>query len=119
MTDQREPDHPIIDSPWSYRLVEFVFRCNSKDETQSYIDLVLKRDETERRLRFFEPQRLKIMQGFPSNASIYILDIRQRWLERMSVFVGDFEDSAGACSFYAARVAIVDDACNIGSAGTF
>lgn len=44
-----DPDHPIIDAPFRWELVEFTYRRAAAWE-ESYIDLVLARDGVERRL---------------------------------------------------------------------
>jgi hypothetical protein len=61
----RDPDHPIIQHPWTYEIQSFTYHRNRSDLRRSYIDLILRKGSEVRRLRFFDPSDLKIGAGFP------------------------------------------------------
>lgn len=101
--DDDSPDHPIIDTPFTWELIEFVFR--SSDNTGPYIDLVLKRETVTRRLRFFSPEGFELnCLRQPNCFGMRILDISNRQLEGLKVRVTNFEHIDGAPRFWAAKV---------------
>lgn len=99
-----DPDHDILDAPYSWELLEFIYRRDTTDYRQSYIDIVFERFGEVRRLRFFAPQQLSIPEGLPNTFGMVILDVSARQLEGLGVRVANFEQSYGAPSFWAARV---------------
>jgi len=98
-------DHKIINKPWEYRIVSFLYECSSIDNTEHYIEMWLCKDSEIKKLRFTEPRQLKIEDGFPQPThGMEILDISNRGLENLNVLVSDFELSSGAITFYARDV---------------
>ena len=107
--NKRDPDHPIIDKPWEYDIVEFRYHVEPDDWRASFIDLHLKKDDIVRRLRFIGPQELKIEPRFPQpTRGMCILNVQSRQWEDISVEVADFEGSRGAITFLAWRVVDLD-----------
>lgn len=104
-----DPDHPIIKTPWQYQIVHLTYHIDVDDGHESYLDLHLIRDGVVRRLRFREPQCLKIEEGFPAPThGMEILDISGRHWERLGVEVRDFEGSMGGIEFLARDVIDLD-----------
>ena len=103
-----DPDHPIIEHPSSYCVIGFCFHRTLDGTQESHVDLILQREQTVRRLRFFSPQAISIGEGFPHGQGLFIADIRQRGLEGLAVEVGDFESSGGAIQFFARAVVDLD-----------
>lgn len=109
MEMQRDPDHPIIERLWEYRIERFCYE-NCQDYDQSFIDLTLRKGACVKRLRFLSPRDLKIEEGFPGQTGgMEILDVRHRQLEGIGVRVGDFEAMMGAVTFWAAEVIDLDE----------
>ena len=103
------PIHPIIDSPHEYEIVRLDYHIDPDDSHNSFLDLVLRRGASTRRLRFFRPQRLVIEEGFPSSThGMIILDIRDKQWDDLQVEVADFEASLGSITFCAAEVIDLD-----------
>jgi len=103
------PIHPIIDRPHEYKISRFDYHNDLDEPRNSFIDLTLRRDDSERRLRFLRPQRLVIDEGFPSpTGGMIILDIRDRQWEDLRVEVADYEASHGSVTFCAADVIDLD-----------
>lgn len=113
MTDRIDPDHPVIDAPWTWALVEFTYRCYS-DPRDSHIDMVLERAGVTRRLRFYDPRDLEMSRGLPNAVGMCILDVTARQLDGIGVLVANFEQSYGAPRFWAARVAALDSPDGLG-----
>ena len=103
-----DPDHPIIERPFEYRVVGFFFHRTLDDSEEAYLDLSLQREQVVRRLRFFSPRDISIEEGFPHGAGMYIADVRQRGLDGLGVQVGDFEASGDAIRFWARTVIDLD-----------
>ena len=104
-----DPDHPIIERPWEYQLTEFRYHYDPDDWGASFIDMTLEKGETVRRLRFWSPRRLRIEAGFPlATGGMEIKDVRHRQMEGLGVYVGDFEASSGAVTFWAYEVVDLD-----------
>ena len=102
---QRDPLHPIIEAPHTYDIVEFKYVVAQDFEEQSYIDLTLQKDTIKRFLRFYEPSELKIDKGFPwPTRGMEILDVKERQMANIGVWVHDFESSNGSITFYAKSV---------------
>ncbi len=105
MAVEPDPDHPIIDKPWEYQVVDFHYHVNQEDWAKSYIDMTLAKDASRRRLRFWSPQSLKIEEGFPMpTGGMEIHDVRHRQMQGIGIRVGDFEASQGAVTFWASDV---------------
>jgi hypothetical protein len=106
---ERDPDHPIIQKPWTYEIILFSYSNDPRNYKNSFIDLSLQRDDEIRRLRFLAPQDLKIEPGFPhTTGGMAILDVRERQLDGLGVRVADFEASWGAVTFWARDVIDLD-----------
>ncbi len=104
-----DPDHSIIDQPWTYQLTEFNYHNNLDNWWQSYIDMTLQRGGIMRRLRFTAPRSLQIEQGFPmSTGRMVIRDVRRRGIAGVGVYVGDDESTWGAVTFWARDVIDLD-----------
>ena len=99
-----DPDHPIFPDLFRWELTEFAYHRDPVDRRESYIDMVFERDAQRRRLRFYAPQDLEMSPGLPNSFGMCILDVSGRQLEGLGVRVGNFEQSYGAPSFWAARV---------------
>jgi len=104
------PLHPIIDKPHQFQILRVDYQIDPDDYRNSFIDLVLRRGQVTRRLRFLRPQNLKIEEGFPflATSGLQVLDISHRQLDDLTVEVSDFEATPGAISFYAAEVIDLD-----------
>ncbi len=97
-----EKDHPLIDKPWEYRIVSFHYECSSKHHLNHFIEMWLEKENEIKRLKFIAPIQLKIEDGFPASTyGLKILDISNRGMENINVWVTDFEASQGAVTFYA------------------
>jgi hypothetical protein len=107
-------EHPLMPDAFRWELVEFTYRTHATDWREAYIDLVFRRDDTERRLRFFGPQDLRIPEGLPNSSGMSILDVTARQLDGLRVLVKNFEDSYGAPTFWAADVVEITDAATAG-----
>ena len=101
---ERDPDHPIVERPWQYAIGALHYHVGS-DGSEPYLDLDLERDGAVRRLRFWSPVQLAIEAGFPAPThGMVILDVSQRRLEGLKVWVTDFENTPGKISFWARQV---------------
>ncbi|MDH3594621.1 MAG: hypothetical protein OEU09_06730 [Rhodospirillales bacterium] len=106
---KRDPDHPIIDDPWTYDILGFNYQVDKEDPGKSFIDLTLEKEGVVRRLRFHGPTNLEIEAGFPiPTRGMAILDVRARQLEGIGVEVSDFENSTGSVTFLARAVVDLD-----------
>lgn len=105
----RDPDHPIIDRPWEYSIAELRYH-SGLDGSEPFVDLVLQRGAVVRRLRFWSPQQFQIEKGcFPHPTyGMQILDVSGRRLDRLRVWVSDFEGTDGAITFWARDVVDLD-----------
>jgi hypothetical protein len=90
-----DPDHAILDRPYSWELLEFTYRRAPADHRESFIDMVFKRGDEVRRLRFCSPQQLSIPEGLPNTFGMVIVDVSARQLEGLGVRVANFEQSYG------------------------
>jgi hypothetical protein len=106
---QKDPDHPIIDSPWLYAIAEFRYHVGL-DGTEPFIDMILECESVTRRLRFWSPQSLQIEEGcFPApTRGMAILDVSKRQLAGLGVHVTDFEATRGSLTFWARDVVDLD-----------
>ena len=94
-------DHRIIEKPWEYKIKTFHYDCSSVDYLEHYIDISFEKENIIRNLRFIAPRQLKIEEGFPQPThGLEIIDISDRGLENVNVWVTDFEASNGAITFY-------------------
>ena len=104
MNGDGDPEHPILDAPPSWWLLEMTYHSDPDDFAGSYVDLVFARGGVARRLRFVEPSELSVGQGLPHSAGLRILDVSGRGLEGLGVLVTDSEDSHGMLRFWARGV---------------
>jgi hypothetical protein len=101
---ERDPEHPIVERPWQHEIGTLHYHVGL-DGSEPFLDLDLHRDGVVRRLRFWSPQQLQIEDGFPrATHGMVILDVRQRRLDGLGVWVTDFEASHGKISFWAREV---------------
>jgi len=103
MNKREDPDHPILDRPWTWQIVSLQFQV-AQDGAESFIDLELRRAAEHRRLRFWSPQDLQVEKGFPAAPGLVILDVTRRGLDRLNVHVDDFEGGPGGIRFWARTV---------------
>lgn len=102
-----EPQHPIIDKPWTYELERIDWRP-SPMIAESFIDLTFRRGDERRRLRFLSPTQVRVDQGFCGQCSgLAIHDIRKRGWDRVRIEVVNFEQDPGI-TFLAADVVDLD-----------
>ena len=104
MEDDGDPEHPILDAPPSWWLLEFTYHSDPDDFAGSYVDLVFTRGSVIRRLRFAEPCELSVGHGLPHSAGLRILEVTGRGLEGISVLVTDSNDSHGVLRFWSRGV---------------
>lgn len=105
-----DPDHPILDNPFSWELLELTYRRDQRVVWQSHIDMVLQREGETRRLRFYNPREIEWCPGgVPNSNGMCILDVSRRQMEGLGVRVTNFEQSRGAPTFWAERVVDLDD----------
>jgi hypothetical protein len=45
MSFDGDPDHPILESPWTWKILEFTYHRDPSDWRESYVDLVLGKNE--------------------------------------------------------------------------
>ena len=103
MTTPEDPHHPVVDRPWTWKIVTLHFQIPT-DGSESFIDLELCRTAEQRRLRFFSPQGLEIEKGFPNAPGLVILDVSKRGLDGLNIHVDDFEGGPGGIRFWARAV---------------
>jgi hypothetical protein len=108
-TYDNDPDHPILNDPYSWELLEFTYRRDPTDGVHSHIDMVFLRGGETCRLRFYNPQQIEMSAGVPNSFGMCILDVSQRQLQGIGVRVANFEESNGAPTFWAERVVNLDD----------
>ena len=99
-----DPDHPILSDAWKYEIVRPDWHKDPDQVPEPYVDLVLRKDNEKRHLRFWRPTDLVIDNGPRMTGGLYILDVRARMMEGIGVYVGDFENSEGGVTFWAHRV---------------
>lgn len=110
-----DPDHPVLDNPFSWELLEFTFRRDPADEWRTYVDMVFARNGQTRRLRFHNPRQFEwVPCGAPNSHGLCILDVSGRQMEGVGVRVANFEQSYGAPTFWAESVEVVDEADHTG-----
>ena len=105
----KDPDHPIVEAPWTYEIADLRFHKSTGDPDESWLDLTLQKGDVVRRLRFLKPQSIQIEDGFPNCPGLCILDISSRQLDDITVEVGGFEAGGGALKFWAADVIDLDE----------
>jgi hypothetical protein len=95
-----DPDHPIIQAPWEYEVIEFCYR--KFDDSEAFVDLVFRKGAETRRLRFYSPRDIRITgNGFPSASGLEILDVCSRQLDGVGVRVSNYEGGSGSPEFWA------------------
>jgi hypothetical protein len=84
----RDPDHPILDNPWEYRIAELRYVVGTSDD-ENFIDLLLSKESDLRRLRFWAPRLFSVAEGFEpgSYIGLQIFDISARQMEDVGVEV--------------------------------
>jgi len=105
---RHDPDHPIIEAPWTYSVTDLHYHRSVDDPDDSWINVVLQKDDVIRRLRFDRPRNVSIEKGFPECPGLYIADVSDRQLEGLTVHVGDYENNSGGIEFWAADVIDLD-----------
>jgi hypothetical protein len=101
-------DHPIVDAPYRYKVVDFHYHGSLEDPDEKWIDMVLQKGDEKRRLRFMRPVTITMEEAFPECPGFYIADLSKDGLEDLKVRVGDFEAGGGGISFWAAGVIDLD-----------
>ena len=97
--------HPILHRPHEYDISDFRYHVDSEEPSESFIELTLRKDADSVTLRFWQPIRLRIEEGFPrSTRGMVFYDRAADGLENIRVEVGDFEGSWGALTFCARSV---------------
>ena len=103
-----EPLHPLIADPWTYDLIALDWRLDPRDDRNDTLDLTLRRDGAQRRLRFIRPHNIKIDRRFHGSLSGFtIVDIRSRQWDDMKVEVKNNEQDPGI-TFVAADLIDLD-----------
>jgi len=94
--DVRDPDHPILDQPWEYRIAELRYVVKTPDQ-EGFIEMLLSKKSELRRLRFSSPQGFSMDEGFEpeSYIGLQIVDVSSRQLEGIGVEVSSFENTPG------------------------
>ena len=89
----RDPEHPILPGACEYEIIALRLEREQAEDMEPYLDLVLRRGQQRRVLRFWSPQNLEVARGGPTMThGLAIYDIRARGLDQLSVEVDDFED---------------------------
>ena len=109
MSIPEDPQHPILDRAWEYRIDSFHFEVDHEEPNSSFLDIAFRKNGSVRKLRFLAPRDLEIEKGFPApTGGMMILDVSSRQLEGVGVQVVDREASHGAVTFLAREVVEVD-----------
>ena len=104
--DVRDPDHPILDHPWEYRIAELRYVVETSDQ-EGFIEMLLSKGSELRRLRFSSPRGFSVDEGFElSYIGLQIVDVSSRQLEGIGVEVSSFENTPGL-RFFARAVEAV------------
>ncbi len=103
MTSAPDSYHPVIQRPHEYSIVEFTY-VSPQDGSEAYIDIILKKGDSLRRLRFHGPQDLQITSGFPNSSGLVIVDVSARQLNGLGVRVMNREAHDGCPEFWARDV---------------
>lgn len=97
--------HSVLSGSHEYELGEFRYHVDKEDPSESFIDMVLRKNTESVTLRFWQPINLKIEEGFPqSTHGMVFYDLSEDGLENIGVQVADFESSWGSVTFSAKRV---------------
>jgi hypothetical protein len=97
--------HPILQRPYEYDLSDFRYHVDNEEPCESFIEMTLQRNSDSVTLRFWQPTKLKIEEGFPqSTGGMVFYDRSADGLENIKIEVADFEGSWGAITFYARSV---------------
>jgi hypothetical protein len=101
---KEDPEHSILSRAFEYELVEFCYR--KPEYGEPYIDLVFRKDNKNRRLRFLAPRDIRIEGNgfFPSTIGLEILNVSGRQMEGVGVRVHNYEASSGPPEFWARSV---------------
>ena len=89
-----EPGLPLASAD---RVTELRYVVEPPEGDQPYIGMVLVRNSTTRRLRFWSPRHLHVREGLCPNlyVGLQILDVSRRQLENISIEVSCFENTPG------------------------
>lgn len=98
------PDHSVLAQPWTYELIELLYRRNPSGVRDDTLHLTLAKSDRTVRLLFRGVQEFQIDSGFPCTVGLMILDISENQWEGLSVEVGSYENSGGVPRFYARSV---------------
>lgn len=100
--------HAILPRPHDYNICDFRYLFDTEEPSQSFIDLTLRNHAETVTLRFWQPTKLKIEEGFPnSTGGMVFYDRTGDQLENITIEVADFESSHGSITFFARRVEII------------
>jgi hypothetical protein len=97
--------HPILDRPWEYSISELSWGMS--DAGEYCLDLSFTKGKVERKLRFLNPQQVKIelWGSYPQSCGeMVILDIRDRGWEGLGVEVAKGGASGSPVTLYAREV---------------
>lgn len=97
--------HYILDRPHEYDIVDFRYHVDKDEPAGSFIEMTLWKGSDSVTLRFWQPIKLKIEEGFPQpTRGMVFYDRAADGLEGVKIEVADFESSWGAVSFCARSV---------------
>ncbi len=103
--------HPILERPWEYSLDE-IHWSESSEGGGTFLDIILSKGEIIRRLRFVNPQKIKIdlSGGYPQSCGeMVILDIRDYGWEGLGVEIAEGGASGSPITLYAREVIDLDN----------
>lgn len=99
--------HPILEKPWTYRVVGFAFQMG-EDLSFGSVDLTLAKGGETVRLRFHGVHEFEVEKGFPwVGSGLVILDRSDRGMEHSRIQVDSFEQDP-TIRFWAQRVERVE-----------
>lgn len=97
-----EPDHPIINEPWEYKIIEFKYHRGHKND-EPHIDLTLKKNNEIQILRFRKPSGVRLYD-IPEHEGPSIKNVTGRGFESVQVAVCADACGQGHMSFWAEDV---------------
>ncbi|ADE53613.1 hypothetical protein [Coraliomargarita akajimensis] len=102
MNSLKYPDHPVLEAPWVYQIVDFHYFCPINSPKDHFIEIGLQKENETVVLHFIRPSGVKIGENFPTQLGLFISDVSQNQWEGIKIEVGDFENSS--IHFYARGV---------------
>jgi hypothetical protein len=97
--------HSILSNSHEYKLCDFHYHVDFSDPNESFIEMSLQKNLERVTLRFWQPIKLKIEEGFPqATGGMVFYDVSTHGLEDIGVEVADFEASWGSVTFSAKYV---------------